>query len=45
MGKVVPLIGGPIGAGTNFVAMRALARYAKAQFPSAPPAGAPSVKV
>lgn len=35
LGKVVPLAGGPVGAGVNVVTMRAVGRYAKRNFPPA----------
>jgi hypothetical protein len=40
LGKVVPLAGGPVGAGINVVTMRAVGRYAKRNFP---PAEVPAV--
>jgi len=33
VGKLVPFVGGPIGAGAEVLAMRGVARYAKSNFP------------
>jgi hypothetical protein len=41
-GKLVPLIGGPIGAIVDGVSMKATGRYARSAFPLVPPPGGPT---
>jgi hypothetical protein len=41
LGRLVPLVGAPIGAATDVLSIRAVAAYARASFPLVTPASAP----